>query len=108
MPDTQSHASRPLETAVMFWAGGDPAQTIAELTALGIRSGQLGIPGDLDMSCAPQWRDALSAAGFTVFTVFAAYDGESYADIPTVQSTVGFVPPATRDARERRTLAVSD
>ena len=34
-------------------------------------------------------------------TVFAAYAGESYADIPTVQQTVGFVPPATRAERER-------
>lgn len=92
----------------MFWAGGDPAQTIAELTALGIHSGQLGIPGDLDVSCAPQWRDALRAANFRVYTVFAAYCGESYADIPTVQSTVGFIPPATRAEREQRTFAVSD
>src|ERR1019366_159807 len=53
---------KPLETAVMFWAGRDPAQTIAELTHLGIHSGQLGIPGDLDLACAPQWRAALLAA----------------------------------------------
>ena len=96
------------ETAVMFWAGRDPAQTIAELTRLGIRSGQLGLPGDLDLTCAPQWRDALAAARFRVFTVFAAYTGESYADIPTVERTVGFVPGGTRDERERRTIAVSD
>jgi len=96
------------ETAVMFWAGRDPAQTIAELTRLGIRSGQIGLPGDLDLTCAPQWRDALAAARFRVFTVFAAYTGESYADIPTVERTVGFVPGGTRDERERRTIAVSD
>jgi sugar phosphate isomerase/epimerase len=96
------------ETAVMFWAGKDPSETLAELTALGIQSGQLGLPGDLDLACAPQWRDALQAAGFRVFTVFAAYTGESYADIPTVQQTVGFIPPATREERERRTLAISD
>jgi sugar phosphate isomerase/epimerase len=92
----------------MFWAGGDPSRTLAELTALGIHSGQLGLPGDLDLTCAPQWRDALQSAGFRVFTVFAAYAGESYADIPTVQQTVGFIPSATRVERERRTLAVSD
>ncbi|HVW10669.1 MAG TPA: sugar phosphate isomerase/epimerase family protein [Bryobacteraceae bacterium] len=92
----------------MFWAGGEPAQTIAELKELGIHSGQLGIPGDLDFSCAPRWRDALRAAGFRIYTVFAAYNGESYADVPTVQRTVGFVPPATRAERERRTLEVSD
>ncbi len=92
----------------MFWAGGDPSLTIAELMRLGVRSGQLGFPGNLDLSCAPQWRDALDAVGFRVFTVFAAYDGESYADIPTVQRTVGFVPPVTRGERERRTCEVSD
>ena len=41
-------------------------------------------------------------------TVFAAYNGESYADIPTVERTVGFIPQASREERERRTLQVSD
>jgi len=50
----------------------------------------------------------LDSAHFTLVTVFAAYDGESYADIPTVQRTVGFVPLETRAARERRTLEMSD
>ena len=99
---------KPLETAVMFWAGKDPAQTIAELTTRGIHSGQLGIPGDLDLTCAPKWRDALQSADFRIYTVFAAYQGESYADIPTVQQTVGFIPPSTRAEREQRTMAVSD
>jgi L-ribulose-5-phosphate 3-epimerase len=109
MPKTETSAAPILnETAVMFWAGGDPTETIAELTRLGIQSGQLGLPGDLDLACAGQWRDALAAAEFRVFTVFAAYNGESYADMPTVQRTVGFVPPAMRDERERRTLEVSD
>jgi len=98
----------PLEIGVMFWAGRDPAQTLAEMRALGVRCGQLGLSGDLDLSCAEAWRLALHAADFTVYTVFAAFEGESYADIPTVQSTVGFVPPATRAARERRMIEVSD
>jgi hypothetical protein len=41
-------------------------------------------------------------------TVFAAYKGEDYADIPTVQRTVGFIPPATREERLARTLELSD
>jgi sugar phosphate isomerase/epimerase len=96
------------ETAVVFWAGGDPAETIAEVTRLGVRCGQLAIPGELDLSCAPLWRAALEDAGFKVYTVFAAFEGESYADIPAVHRTVGFIPPATRAEREKRTLAVSD
>ncbi len=98
----------PFEIGVMFWAGRDPRETLAELKALGFQSGQLGIPGDLDLSCAQAWRDALHAAEFKLFTVFAAYNGEDYADIPTVQRTVGFIPPATRQEREARTIAVSD
>lgn len=104
----QAAATERFETAVMFWAGRDPAETIAELQKLGLRSGQIGLPGDLDLSCAADWRSALQTAGFRVFTVFAAFNGESYADIPTVQRTVGFVPPATREEREKRMCAASD
>ena len=92
----------PFEIGVMFWAGGDPASTLAELTAWGVRCGQLGIPGDLDLSCADAWRDALRRTHFAVYTVFAAFEGESYADIPAVRRTVGFIPRATRAVREAR------
>lgn len=96
----------PWEIGVMFWAAADkaPAETIAEVKRLGVRCGQLGIPGDFDLANPAAWRDE----SFTVYTVFAAYNGESYADIPTVQRTVGFIPRATRAEREARTLAVSD
>jgi len=91
----------------MFWAERDDLAVIA---ALGVRYGQLGIPGGmtLDEAVAAQWKQDLAAAGITVVTVFAAYDGEDYADLPTVQRTVGFIPPATRASREACTLAVSD
>lgn len=36
-------------------------------------------------------------------SVVVAYTGEDYADIPTVERTVGFIPLATRAERERRT-----
>jgi L-ribulose-5-phosphate 3-epimerase len=95
------------EIAVMFWAGGDPATTLRELAEMGIRSGQLGIPGNFDVQGAPAWKQALSDGDFRVYTVFAAYEGESYADIPTVRRTIGFVPQNTRETRERRTEEVS-
>lgn len=100
-----------LEIGVMFWAGRDPYETIRELKSLGLRCGQMGIPGDMPLElegAAPHWKQALADEAFTVVTVFAAYVGESYTDIPTVQRTVGFVPPDTRAERELRTLAVSD
>jgi sugar phosphate isomerase/epimerase len=95
------------ETGVMFWAGRD---TLAEIRSLGVRCGQLGIPGDLplDDSVAAKWKSEIDAAKFTVVTVVASYNGENYADIPTVQRTVGFIPHATREEREERTRKISD
>jgi sugar phosphate isomerase/epimerase len=96
-----------LETGALFWIG---RETLAEVRSLGLRCGQLGVAGGVDLSdsLAAQWKSELDAAQFTLSTVVAAYEGEDYADIPTVKRTVGFIPPATRNAREQRTSAVSD
>jgi L-ribulose-5-phosphate 3-epimerase len=96
-----------LEVGVMFWADRDH---LADIKALGVRCGQLGIAGstELDGACVADWKAAIEQEQFTVGTVVAAYNGESYTDIPTVQRTVGFIPAATRQHRERRTLEVSD
>ncbi len=96
------------EIGVMFWAGGDPAATLADLTAMGVHSGQLGVPEELPLNNPAVWKDALQAAAFRLHTVFAAFTGESYADIATVRRTVGFVPRHTRQQREERMLRVSD
>ena len=46
-----------LEIGVMFWAGRDPHETLRELKALGVRCGQMGIPGDLDLKgAAAAWK----------------------------------------------------
>ncbi|MBM3810540.1 MAG: sugar phosphate isomerase/epimerase [Acidimicrobiia bacterium] len=94
----------------MFWAGRDPLDTVREQKSLGVRCGQLGVPGNvpMDLASAAQWRAALEAEQFTLLTVFAAYNGEDYADIPTVQRTVGWIPPATRAVRLQRTFQLSD
>jgi sugar phosphate isomerase/epimerase len=93
----------------MFWAGRDPVETLRELKALGVRCGQMGVPGEMSLEGAAEpWKAALEAEQFQLVTVFCAFTGESYADIPTVQRTVGFIPPATRREREARTLEVSD
>jgi len=94
----------------MFWAGEPPAATLETLSNLGFRCGQLAIPGnlELDSRTLQAWKKALADAHFTVYTVFAAFEGESYADIPAVKRTVGFIPPVTREVRELRMLEVSD
>jgi sugar phosphate isomerase/epimerase len=98
---------RDRETGVIFWADRD---SLAAVKSFGVRCGQLGVPGGMELNAAvaAQWQTALEEAGFTVVTVVAAYLGEDYADIPTVQRTVGFIPPEFREERERRTFAVSD
>jgi sugar phosphate isomerase/epimerase len=63
---------------------------------------------EMTLAAAAAWRAALEREDFPLVTVFAAYNGESYADIPTVARTVGFIPPETRQERERRTTELSD
>ncbi len=94
----------------MFWADAPPGEKIRAIKALGVNCGQLGLLGDTDLSQshAQAWRQALAEENFTLVTVFTAYTGESYADIPTVQGTVGFIPAATRQERLARTLEASD
>ena len=100
---------RALEPGVMFWAAANPTEVIRGVKALGVRSGQLGVAGDYLLDgAAPRWKYACESEDFTMVTVFGAYTGEDYADIPTVERTVGFIPPATRAEREARTLALSD
>jgi len=98
---------KPLEAGVLFWA---ERHAIEDVAALGVRIAQLGIGPAVALSpeYAAAWRERIAAADLAVRTVFAAYEGEDYADIPTVQRTVGFVPPETRDAREARTYEVID
>lgn len=40
--------------------------------------------------------------------VFCGFDGESYADIPTVSKTVGLVPPETRAERTKELKEIAD
>ncbi|MBI5281661.1 MAG: sugar phosphate isomerase/epimerase [Candidatus Solibacter usitatus] len=95
---------------MFFWAEPDALATIRTLKSCGVVSGQLGVDGSVKLTpdTAAAWKAAVEAEDFHIYTVFAAYEGESYADIPTVERTVGFIPRATRAAREIRTKEVID
>jgi len=103
-------AIKDLEIGLFFWAEPDARATLVNVLSTGVTSGQLAIDGTVKLSpeTAAAWKAALAEAGFHLFTVFAAYEGEDYADIPTVVRTVGFIPKATRAAREVRTREVID
>lgn len=50
----------------------------------------------------------LDGMGITLTAVFGGFEGESYADIPTTQRTVGLVPPETRAARLAEMKEIAD
>lgn len=91
----------------MFWVERD---TIADIAGMGVRCGQLGIGGETKITPAfiEKIKAELAEHDFQIVTVVACYTGEDYADLPTVQRTVGFMPPATRAERLDRTLELSD
>ena len=54
-----------------------------------------------------QIRDAVRQTGVAITTVFCGFEGESYADIPTVINTVGLVPEEPREARVQKIEQIS-
>jgi sugar phosphate isomerase/epimerase len=57
---------------------------------------------------ARQFLHRLEEIDVELTAVFGGFEGESYADIPTVVNTVGLVPPATRAARTREMKEIAD
>ncbi len=53
-------------------------------------------------------KSRLADLGIEVTVVFGGFEGESYADIPTTQRTIGLVPPATRTARLAEMQQIAD
>jgi L-ribulose-5-phosphate 3-epimerase len=103
-------AVREFEIGAMFWAMGEPRETLQALKARGVTCGQLGFEGSVPLTdeFAASWKAALEAEDFPIVTCFAAYTGEDYADIPTVEATVGLLPERFREERLQRTREVSD
>jgi sugar phosphate isomerase/epimerase len=50
----------------------------------------------------------LDEYGIRISVVFAGFEGESYADIPTVKRTIGLVPPESRAARTQEMIEIAD
>jgi len=57
---------------------------------------------------ARAFKDRLASLGIRLTAVFGGFEGESYADIPTVMRTVGLMPPATRAARFEEMCEIAD
>ncbi|MFH1921261.1 MAG: sugar phosphate isomerase/epimerase family protein [Planctomycetota bacterium] len=57
---------------------------------------------------AEQFLAKLEEMGTQISAVFGGFEGESYADIPTVARTIGLVPPETRAERTREMKEIAD
>lgn len=57
---------------------------------------------------ARRFLERLASLGIRLTAVFGGFEGESYADIPTVTRTVGLVPPETRAARTKEMKEIAD
>jgi L-ribulose-5-phosphate 3-epimerase len=77
---------------------------------LGVSTIQLHAPARASRTAAvaQEYRRRLHEAGITLTAVFGGFEGESYADIPTVTRTVGLVPSATRAVRTAEMCEIAD
>jgi len=57
---------------------------------------------------AKEFVEQLQKLGIEISCVFAGFEGESYADIPTVEKTIGLVPEATRAERVAELKEIAD
>jgi sugar phosphate isomerase/epimerase len=77
---------------------------------LGVPSIQLHTPHaeGRTTEAAQRFLSKLKDYGIELTCVFGGFDGESYADIPTVERTIGLVPRETRAARLVEMKEISD
>lgn len=80
------------------------------ISQLGVPTIQLHAPhpSRRDRKSAERLKAELDARGVQCTAVFAGFDGESYADIPTVERTIGLVPQETRQSRLLEMKQISD
>jgi sugar phosphate isomerase/epimerase len=77
---------------------------------LGVTTVQLHTPHKASRTPqkAKEFLARLADFGLRITVVFGGFEGESYADIPTVKKTVGLVPPETRAERTREMKEIAD
>jgi len=89
---------------------GDPLATIAKIAELGFPVLQMG-PVSADWYSdegAATLAQEIKRHGLKVSALCAAFEGEAYADIPTVRRTVGYVPPETMSERLQHSRRCAD
>ena len=101
-------SSRPLGVFASLDAGlGLALETVRELDVDVIQLHTPHGPSRTEEN-AVRFRAQLVDLGVKLSVVFAGFDGESYADIPTTQRTCGLVPPETRAERLEELKEIAD
>ena len=99
-----------MQVGVMMSVGWTLDQ-LRQVRDLGFDNVQIHAPSEkvLDdkRSSAGLIRD-IQSVGIEITTVFAGFEEESYADIPTIIDTVGYLNPSLREERIRKTRRISD
>lgn len=80
------------------------------ISSLSVPTIQLHAPhaGQRDEPSASKLHDQLASMEVACTAVFGGFDGESYADIPTVERTIGLVPEATRQSRLQEMFEIAN
>lgn len=80
------------------------------IASLSVPTIQLHAPhvGHRNEEAASRLRDQLLSMEIACTAVFGGFEGESYADIPTVQRTIGLVPLETRESRLQEMMEIAD
>jgi len=99
-----------LAVGVMMSVGWTVDQ-LKQIENLGFTNAQIASPPEAVLADAGKRQNlinSIQSLGIAITTVFVGFDGESYADIPTVRETVGYLNPNTRESRIQKTRAISD
>ena len=98
----------PLAIGLITGLHQGPLQGLQTVRDAGIFTVHLQYPPRLDNAEGiAAIRDAVRQTGVAITTVFCGFEGESYADIPTVINTVGLVPEEPREARVEKIEQIS-
>ena len=95
---------------VMMSAGWTLDQ-LRQVRDLGFDNVQIHAPSEDvlgDRSRSSSLIEDIRSVSIRITTVFAGFSGESYADVPTVRDTVGYLNPSLREERIRITERISD
>ena len=98
-----------LALGVVIGLGTDALAALQHVRSLGVPTAHISYPAAMDNEAGVREIEAARrVTGIEITTIFCGFAGESYADLFTVQASVGLVPEATRAERVEKTLKIAE